>query len=368
MPRLTTADRDALTKALQSARRGDSRAAQALYRRLEGLSAEEVLAALGEASAEFAKEIEKELREQILVAQRIGTRVITGRLLQTLRRRGLPEGLARRAERWLERRIADASYRVSPLTGLRTAAVSQEGTVWLSRALHGANSDRIMRALGQAIKDAVRHGETASSLAQRLRDEVGHRIAVVEGGPAAANIPPQLAEMEKAALRAIRASGNPEVGADLARTRRAFADYRDTLQVGGTRAAANAALSELEAAVARGSEKAVADAVKWYGWNRAAEHELTIAKTETARAYTQAYIEGSRAVPWVKGWTFVASPDACADVCAPLDGTFIPRDAQGPFPISDTHPRCECSVIEAIDEDAMPTEAEWEQTLAAAEA
>lgn len=359
-------DRAALRKALHAARKGESGAARALYERLRGLSAKEVLAALRDAGEQYADDLAKELAEQIGTAHRIGARAVTDSALRTLRRDRLPGGLAERAEKWLRRRIADQTFRVSPLTGARTAMVSQEGTVWLSRALHGANSGKVIEGLRGAIVEAVKNGETASSLAQRMRDDIGHRVAITAEGPAAARIAPEVVQAEKAALRAIRASGDPRIGPDLARMRREFARYRDGLSAGGSKAAARALISDLERAITRGSAKAVDDAVKWFAWNKAADHEKLIAKTETARAYTQAYIEGSRAVPWVKGWIFVASEDACEEVCAPLDGTFIPRDANGPFPISDTHPGCECALEEAIDEDMQPTREEWEATLAAA--
>lgn len=366
MARLSRADRDALRRALESARRGTSSAARALYLRLRGRPAAEVLAILDEAGAEYAKALEAELREQIVAAQRIGTRAAARRLFQMAPTRNLPSDLANKAAEWLERRVREASsLRVSPLTGARTAMVDPEGTVWLSRALHGGNLRRlgVIDGLRRAVTEAVRQGETATSLAQRLRDDIGHRVAIVEGGPAIASIPPQVAEMERAALRAIRAGG-PGATEELARARREFAKYKAGLRGGkyGTRSAARSALADLESAIRRGSAEAVDRAVKWYAWNREQEHQRLIARTETARAYNRAYVAGSRAVPWVSGWQWVAEGESCEE-CTALDGTFIPRDAPGPFP--PLHPNCDCWLEEVLDPDVEPTEAEWRQMLAA---
>ncbi len=365
MVHLTPRDRAALTRALERARSGSAAAARDLYYALRGKTAKEVLAILDEVGADFAKALAAEVSEKILAAQGIGGRAAADTAIRLLRRHRLPPDMAERAESWLRKRIADASYRVSPLTGARTAVVSPEGTVWLSRALHGGNREGVIDGLRRAITTAVREGETASSLAQRLRDEVGHRVAVLDSGPSVLRVPPQLREMEQAALRSIRASGDPRIGADLRRIRGEFAAYRDGLTGGkyGSRSAARAAFADIERAVARGSEEAVEKAIKWYCWNREQDHQRTIAQTETARAYNQAYISGSRAVPWVKGWIWVADGESCEE-CMALDGTFIPRDAPGPFPPA--HPHCDCHIEEEIDPDVEPSEAEWSELLSEA--
>ena len=362
MVHLSPRDRAILTRALERARTGKASAARDLYYALRGKTAREVLAILDEVGADFSKAMAAEVSAQIVAAQGIGGRAAVDTAIRLLRRHRLPPDLAERAESWLRKRIADASYRVSPLTGARTAMVSQEGTVWLSRALHGGTRASVIDGLREAIVTAVREGETATSLAQRLRDEVGHRVAVLDTGPAVLRVPPELREMEQAALRAIRASNDPRIGADLRRTRDAFARYRDGLTGGkyGSRSAARAALADIEAAVARGSEEAVQKAIKWFAWNKEQDHQRLIARTETARAYNAAYVAGSRAVPWVSGWTWVTDDESC-DECMALDGTFIPRDAPGPTP--PLHPNCDCFLEEAIDPDMEPSEAEWAELL-----
>jgi hypothetical protein len=251
----------------------------------------------------------------------------------------------------------------SPIEGRRSSVLFPEGDVWLSKNLHRINSRSVIDGLRHALEEGARHSETASSLAQRLRDEVGHHVLISDTGPPGFKIPEQLRAIEREAYAAIRSSGDPRAAQRFAPVRAEFERYAERLGAGknGLAAPAMDALRKIEAAILRNDAAAVDSAVKWWTWNREQEHQRLIARTELTRAYSHAYVEASRRVPWVKAWEWVASPGAC-DVCQELDGNVMTlSDLIYP---GDTHPGCECNLVEVIDSDMEPSEEQWSEMMA----
>jgi SPP1 gp7 family putative phage head morphogenesis protein len=154
-------------------------------------------------------------------------------------------------------------------------------------------------------------------------------------------------QIEKAARAAIRASGDPRAAEAFARTKKALDAYAAKLAPGvkSSQAAARSAADAILSAVRRGSEEAVDRAVKWWTWNREQDHQQLIARTETARAYTQAFVAAGREVPWVAGWEWNADDDPCPE-CQALHGTFFDRDTADQLP--PLHPNCECFLTEVL--------------------
>jgi hypothetical protein len=280
----------------------------------------------------------------------------------------LPEAgtLRNQAARWISQRVEGPrqSYRVSPIEGRRSSVLFPEGDVWLSRNLHRINSRGVIDGLRKALEEGARHSETASSLAQRLRDEIGHRVSITDTGPPSFKIPEQLRAIEREAYAAIRASGDPRASQRFAATRAEFERYAKTLGTGqkGLAAPAMDALRKIEAAIRRNDVTAVDSAVKWWTWNREQEHQQLIARTELTRAYSHAYVRASEGIAWIPAFEWVANADAC-DECAALDGTIMPR-GEVLYPCTDTHPGCECILVEVVDSDLEPSESEWSEMMA----
>jgi hypothetical protein len=246
------------------------------------------------------------------------------------------------------------------------------GEVWLSRPLHRINPGPVFEQLSRAVEQAVRNGETATSLAQRMRDEIGHRVRIADGGPGGVGVPPILRDLEEASRRSILASGDPRAFERFAGVRREFRQYAERLKGGafGTRTAAVSALKDIEAAVARGSAAAVDAAVRWWIWNREQSHQRLIARTETTRVFNQEYRRASDALPWVIWFEWNTEAGAC-ERCVELGTQDLhgfgpggyPKDAYPEMP----HPNCQCFPTEIIDESVEPTEEEWDRIWADAE-
>jgi hypothetical protein len=306
--------------------------------------------------AEYADEAEAEILSDVARASSAGARAAAGTWSERLgvgratvravmNSMGAPAPLPQPGTAGLPR------LRLSPLTGRRTAYVLPSGDVWLSRALHSINQPRVFTGLTEAIDKAICEGETATSLAQRLRDDVGHHVQI---GPGA------LAPIEEAAKRALRASG------DLARTRTAIRQYAEKLKGGAysRRSAHLDAIAKIERAVEAGNAAAVADAVRWHTWNLEQQHQRLIARTETVRGYNREYRATAGVFPWVPGFQWNPNAGACDECLALAEADEYglgpggyPKDAYPEMP----HPNCECYPTEIIDEDMEPTEEQWQQ-------
>ncbi len=368
--RLSDADRKAIRDALKRSEMDTAQAARMLYRRLKGLSAREVLAILREAVEEYAKQAAADVLAGVDRATRAGTAVAQQSLMATVLR-NVPPGLAEKAAAWVERQASRGSYIVSPLTGARTAMVTADSRVWLSRRLHSINTTQVMRGLSRALADGIRHGETASQIAQTMRDQVGHHVAITAEGPAGYRIPPELTAVEAEVKAAIKSSGDPRAWARSS-VRRDFRRYEETLARGelGTRAAAEHFLDQIDKAILKGSAEAVDRAVTWHAWNLEQRHQRLIARTETDRAFDEAYRSASDGIPWVVGLEWNLVGDYNCPVCsgyAQGHSAGMPPGCytRAEFPRK-PHPGCDCYATEITDASKEPqTDEEWEATLAA---
>lgn len=342
--------------------RGDaaaSKAISALYRLLRGKTRTEILGILEGAGQEYAIERVNDVRR---AAGRTATTARSAAVESAVRAgpgRRLSGRLADRAAAWLEERTASTreSYRVSPIRGMSSARVSAEGDVWLSHNLHRANTRGVVDGLRRALIEGARHGEAASRIAQRIRDEAGHGVKI--------SIPRQLRALEREAYAAMRASGDPKAAQQFESTRREFERYADKLKgtQAGTSAAANDALDKIVRAIQRNDAAAVDSAVKWWTWNREQEHQRMIARTEMSRAYSRAYVTGGKQIPWIVAWEWNTDDNPCEE-CQALEGRIM-REGEVVYP--PLHPNCECYLTEVVDSSKEPTEDEWEHLLDADE-
>jgi hypothetical protein len=366
--RLTPEQVRAVRDALRRSEMDSAQAARMLYRRLKGLSAREVQAVLAEAVAEYAEQAGKDILAGMDAAARAGSRIAASGLMDTALR-NLPPGLAEKAAEWVERQAARRSYTVSTLRG-GLSQVTQGGRVFLSRRLHGINTEPIMRGLSKALAEGIRHGQTASTLAQQLRDKVGHSVLFTDDGPPGFRIADEVRAIAAEAKKAITASGDPRAWAR-SDARRMFARYERTLARGelGSRAAAEHFADEIAKAVARGSAEAVDRAVTWRVWNMEQRHQRLVSRTETDRAFDEAYKAASDGIPWVAGLMWNLAGDFnCPECSALAQGHSYGMPAgcytKDEFP-KRPHPGCDCFGTEVLDESKEPqTEAEWEATLA----
>jgi len=370
--RLSPAEKERVRRLYLQAMRGGpdgSAAVQRLYRALRGKSRAEVLEILTGAGNRYADTRVRELQgaaRQAAQQARLGTAETLILRARAAGRLPSSESLAEQAARWLRTRSEGArqSYRVSPIDAPRSSVLFPEGDVWLSKNLHRSNTRGVIDGLRKALEDAARHGETATSLAQRLRDEIGHRVTISDTGPPSFKIPEQLREIEREAYAAIKASGDPRAAQAFARTREEFRRYAETLGTGqkGLAAPAMDALRKIESAIRRNDAQAVDRAVKWWTWNREQEHQRLIARTELGRAYSHAYVEGSRAAPWVVGWEWNVDDDPCEACQEQADRGVIDR---GSIVFPPLHPNCECWLTEVLDSRMEPSEEQWAEIMAA---
>lgn len=367
--RLTPEQVRAVRDALRRSEMDSAQAARMLYRRLKGLSLREVQAVLAEAVAEYAEQAGKDILAGMDAAARAGSRIAARGLMNTALR-NLPPGLAEKAAEWVERQAARGSYTVSTLRG-GLSQVTTGGRVFLSRRLHSINTDQVMQGLSRALADGIRHGQTASQIAQTMRDKVGHVVAITADGPGGYNLAPDVLRVEAEAKKMIQASGDPRAWAR-SDTRRAFRRYERTLARGelGTRAATEHFLDEVERAIARGSVEGVERAKTWWTWNREQTHQRLIARTETDRAFNEAYSAASDNIPWVVGFQWNLNGDySCPECVANSQNHSAGMPAgcytKAEFPKMPAHPHDDCFMTEVLDESKEPqNDAEWEATLA----
>lgn len=335
-----------------------TKAARDLYRALRGKTRSEILDILKEAASEYEAAAAKRLAAATKQAKERAHKAAATSIARRLTDTGaIPTGtLGERAARWLQRRIASPleSYRVSPLVGRRTAVVHPGGEVWLSRRLHGGNTSQVVQGLRRALVEGARHGETASALAQRLRDDIGHGVRI--------DVPKRLRALEREAYQVIKASGDPRAAQTFAPIRDDFRRYAESLRqtTRGTQAAAMDVLAKVERAVARCDAVGVEHAVKWWTWNLEQSHQQMIAETETTRAFSKAYVEAGKENPFVVAWEWEADADAC-DECAALDGKVM-TESELVYPPA--HPHCRCLLLEVTDTTVEISDERWDQILA----
>lgn len=365
--RASEAERREVRSALETALRSPSTAARDLFRRLRGRSAEEILAILDREIERFADGVTADLEVAVDAAAARGVRAASKALAMRVRASGatvptrVVDRLAIAARRWTERRSERGGLRVSPLSGTRTAAVFESGDTWLSKALHGTTgTPSRVQQLGRVLAQGVRAGETADSLARVLRDQVRYRPSITDDGPGGFRIPRVLREYEEASRQAIRATGSPRAGQIWARTRAEFQAHAEALQRVESQSAASTALKRIEAAVRRGREAAVDDAVEWYIWDREQIHMRLVVEDQTTRAFNAAFVEEARSRPWIVGLEWEAEPGAC-EVCRDIasgHSSGMPAGCYrwGEHRVPPAHPRCRCIVFEVMDDDLVDDE------------
>lgn len=371
---LTDAERRRVEEALQRAMSTRATAAGGLYRKLRGLTPAQwprIRKILYRILGEYADEAEAEILADTGRAAQAGARAAAGTWAERLgvgrsAVQAAMGGLGAPPPRVQPGQGGQPRVRLSPLHGRRTAHVLPSGDVWLSRSLHSLNAPATFQGLTDAIDRAVREGETATQLAQRLRDEVAHHVRIAKDGPGDVRIPEALTEMEEAAKRALRASGDPAAMQEFAAARTRFRRYAEQLRGGSlsTKSAHLDAIRKIERAVEATNAAAVESAVRWWTWNRERTHQRLIARTETVRAYNREYRASAGVFPWVVGFQWNADASAC-EVCLELASADdyglgpggYPKDKYPEMP----HPLCACYPTEIIDDDLEPSEEEWQR-------
>jgi hypothetical protein len=206
----------------------------------------------------------------------------------------------------------------------------------------------------------MREGAHSLDLARRFRDSVGHRVSVVE--------PRLLQRMQDAARRAIAATGDPAALASFRSQAAQFGRYAARLsqmaEEGGRvpfgmRRPALRVADRIVRAVRRGNEEAVTRAVDYWAGRKQAYHQRVIARTETARAYSDAYQANASAVPWVIGfqWNLEAGVSRKRDICDVYASQNLYKLGPGVYPVGrlpgggpPAHPNCMCFVSDHVDD------------------
>jgi hypothetical protein len=179
--------------------------------------------------------------------------------------------------------------------------------------------------------------------------------------------PTQLVEeIAQRARAAIVASGDP---AALQRFRRTAAELRRYgHQLGQTAAEGNRlaysmrtwsvrTANSIERAVRANNVRAVDSAVNNWVARKAAYQQRVIARTEIARAYTQAHIENARGAPWVIGfqWNVESGTDREEDICDLYAAQNLYGLGRGVYPFGKqpelpAHPNCMCFLTDVIND------------------
>ena len=196
------------------------------------------------------------------------------------------------------------------------------------------------------IAQAAREGAGVVEAAYRMRDVAGYEPAVAQ-----ARVVVQA--MRRAVAAATGGRGmTPDAARALARVRR----YADTAlrrlegaESYGVRGATLAAVRQMEEAAERGRADLVAEAVRWRLYHKAAYHARMTARTELARASTQATVDTSRAMGFDRVRYVLNKvrhePDECDEAAAGSSageqpGVYRLDDPARPDP--PLHPNCMC--------------------------
>lgn len=338
--RLTRAEREQVRREIDRlVKGGRTRAPRMLYARLRGVDPEDIRAVLAGAGREAAEILAADVAAQIARASVVAGRLSAGHLAGA-------DGLSRGASAWVRARARE---------GWTSAADS--GRRW-SQALYAEQSARMSHDIGTALARVTRGTETVTRAAQMLRDDVGFRVPITPRGPGAVRVPKRIVELQRAARDAIRTVGDPEAQAALRRALAKMETQTERLVATsrGTRAAGRTLAREVAGSVEKLNAQALDDAVEWWAWKREQVHQTMIVRTETARAFNEAYVGASKGIPWVVAFEWNTDDDPCEE-CEALGGKVFPRDALAEMP---RHPNCRCFYTEVIDTDLEPTEEQWQ--------
>lgn len=231
--------------------------------------------------------------------------------------------------------------RVTPIDAARATEIATEhlfgaravGGLPLSRRLH-AHDEATTRAMSRELGITMRSGASVQATAQRLLEVDDATVylpryvrdlrAAVQGGESVrlrATIRRHLASVERLTDPELRAAG------------------RELL-----RRARTATQADLDRQL------------RYWVRDRALYQERVVARTETARAHQQAFVESTRGQEWVKGYRWELSPNhPRPDICDVYAQQSI--DGLGPggylgdsIPALPAHPNCLCFTTAIIDE------------------
>ena len=367
--RLAPAEVEAIREEMARATRGTHRAAGELYRRLQGLTPEQLQQVLASAVGEYERAAQREIADRALNAARLGAAAALRSIGESAgggsgsgsggdgpRPGGRPMSeFARDAGEWLRKRQERGGWTIAPRQSPRSH-LAPSGDVRLSYALHGrgVNAAGLVASMGDAIRQAVEAGETAGATAQQIRDRIGHSVDIRAGGPRGYSVPEDLDTLAKSARRMFAAAGSPDAMREGAALRRRLTGWAERLT--GGKATARETLDRIDRAIAKGRVAAVGRAVDWWVWHRERVHLEGIVEWETTRAWNNAYVEAAADNETVLGFEWHVDEDTACKRCLALaaghsagmpPGTYTREDILRILP--PVHNWCHCWLTEVVD-------------------
>ena len=205
------------------------------------------------------------------------------------------------------------------------------------------NAAQTSTGLTKEIQSALRAGESMEAIAK----------TIMRKSPPAIQMPKYIAEIQEAAKDAARL-GQPNLLTD------AVKKYQRQIDKLGSSAGplfdARANTRRFLTDVRGATEKQIDEHARRYVNEKARQHAVTVARTETIHSYRDGYYKSVKGKPWNKGirWNLGDShpkPDIC-DVLANQD---VHGLGPGGYPMSaipeNPHPNCMCYQTAIIDRD-----------------
>ncbi|CAK0766039.1 conserved hypothetical protein [Gammaproteobacteria bacterium] len=200
----------------------------------------------------------------------------------------------------------------------------------------------ITKTLNQAIHAGEAVNRIVYDLQYAAEAITSERFAII--GKQQEDWASQLADTGRALIR------NQTTREAWAENVRAVQQHIKTLQVTGTRTAANHTLNKIVEAVQQGRTELIDNAMKWWIYDRQLYQLKRIARTELANAHHRGIIEASKDNDFIIGYHWRLSPshsqpDICdyyADIELGLGAGVWPKDK---VPEKKAHPHCMCALI-----------------------
>ncbi len=307
---------------------GSERQIQALVKRLAGLTPAQVERVSRRAIAGIVEGIASDVARRVRVAARAGALASRQGLLTAV-------GEATAGS-------VGAASAAAQRAAARVLAAGVDGMT-LSARLHGtaaAYRQQMVRVVAQAQAEAVGSRE----LARRIVDD-----AVLRGRP----VPTDAIQRLRQSVRRMGRGGGPraieaaqEAAEDLARHAARLSETAGRAGL-GMRPAAEHAAQAIQRAIERGSAESAKRAIRWWAHDKMRYQALVVARTESARAWSEGFVAQAQEVPGVAGLIWHTRGDArVCEECAARDGQTYPLDDLPDLPV---HPHCRCYWTHAID-------------------
>lgn len=226
------------------------------------------------------------------------------------------------------------------LAGQRIRGKMYVDKIPLSKRLW-ANSQATGRSMAVQIQKSIRAGDGMESIAKQI----------VAKNPPAVSMPKYIADIRDAAKQAAEL-GQPNLLDD------AVLKYQKQIDKLGSRAGplfdARANTRKFITDIRAATPKQIDEHARRYMTEKARQHAVTIARTETIHAYRDGFYKSVKGKPWVKGirWNLAGSHPK-ADICdvyasQDVDGLGPGGYEEGNIP-SNPHPNCMCYQTPIVD-------------------